>query len=341
MLLNGWSLALISCGLAILFVTALAVRSAGRVLRSWDPGADTAAQIRLEGEIWLSAALMQYAAAFQMVSLLLLVLAADNFAGILAGAMCATGALLANPYGIPCLVVKIILVFMAGFWIVLHRLDLTSAHYPLVRTKYLFLLLFAPLIPVDFALQWLYLRGLEPDIITSCCGLIFRPSAGDGQNLLGPWSTFWLLVLCGGLVSLIGLVSAHLQRRLGLGLVATRLHSLALTFLWVLFLPTALATITIVISPYVYAMPHHRCPFDLLQGEYALLGYPLYLTLFGGTFSGGAAGLVAMFGQGRGLAERIPLVQMGMVRISLILLGFFLLLAAYAPLRYILGGGGW
>ena len=55
--------------------------------------------------------------------------------------MCATGALLANPYGMPALLVKLFGVFFYGFWILLHQLDIRSEHYPLVRIKYLALLL--------------------------------------------------------------------------------------------------------------------------------------------------------------------------------------------------------
>lgn len=340
MLINGWSLALIGCGLAIVVVVAMAIPTAVRVLHHWDPGADTARQMKLEGETWLSAALLQYAAVFQMVSLLLLVLAANSFAGVLAGAMCATGALLANPYGIPGLIVKLILVFGAAFWIVLHRLDLSSAHSPLIRSKYLFLLLLSPLFPLDFVLQWRYLSGLEPDIITSCCGVIFRPTSGDGYNLLGPLSTSGLLAAGGGLTLLIVIASAVLLRRLSLGGQSSGLPGLILTLLWGSFLPLALATITIVISPYVYGMPHHRCPFDLIQGDYALLGYPLYLTLFGGTFWGGSAGLIGLFRHRPGLAERIPPIQARMVTASLVLVGIFLLLAASAPLRYLAGSSG-
>ena len=54
---------------------------------------------------------------FQIVSLLLYILAADHFSTMLSGAMCATGSLLANGYGLPLLLVKITGVFFCGFWI--------------------------------------------------------------------------------------------------------------------------------------------------------------------------------------------------------------------------------
>jgi len=36
------------------------------------------------------------------------------------------------------------------------------------------------------------------------------------------------------------------------------------------------------ISVYFYELPTHHCPFCILQKEYGYVGYPLYLTLFGG-----------------------------------------------------------
>ena len=45
----------------------------------------------------------------------------------------------------------------------------------------------------------------------------------------------------------------------------------------------SLAAMVSFISPYVYEMPSHHCPFDVLQSGYHWIGYPLYLLLGGGT----------------------------------------------------------
>ena len=140
MLLNSWSITLLVISAASIFLAGGAVRTAIRILRFWDADADTARQIHLENETWLSALLMEYGMVLQLVALLLLVLAADSYSEILVGAMCATGAFLANGYGTPLLLVKIVGIFLYGFWIVLHRLDISSEHLPLTRIKYLYLL---------------------------------------------------------------------------------------------------------------------------------------------------------------------------------------------------------
>jgi len=162
MFLNPWSLALSLCSLVALVLGAVAGRTAVRVLRFWEPGSDSNRQIRLENEIWLSSTLVAYGLGFQIITLILFVLAADQFCQVIVGAMCATGALLANPYGMPALLVKLVGIFFYGFWILIHQLDIRSEHYPLVRIKYLALLLLLPLLVLDASLQTLYIAGIKP-----------------------------------------------------------------------------------------------------------------------------------------------------------------------------------
>jgi len=169
MFLNPWSIALTLCGLLALALGAVASRTALRVLRFWDLGSDSNRQISLEGEIWLSSTLMAYGLGFQIVTLFLFVLAADQFAQAIAGAMCATGSLLASPYGVPTLLVKLCGLFFYGFWLLLHQLDIRSEHYPLVRSKYLYLLLrrWRPRLAWSYSLGWLCFLPLALVVITT------------------------------------------------------------------------------------------------------------------------------------------------------------------------------
>lgn len=54
------------------------------------------------------------------------------------------------------------------------------------------------------------------------------------------------------------------------------IHSLAAA----VFLFVALSGIVSFVSIYIYELPTHNCPFDILQSGYWFIGYPLYLTLF-------------------------------------------------------------
>jgi hypothetical protein len=45
----------------------------------------------------------------------------------------------------------------------------------------------------------------------------------------------------------------------------------------------SIASVISFISLYFYEIPTHHCPFDMLQGYYNYVGYPLYGSLFSGT----------------------------------------------------------
>jgi len=108
---------------------------------------------------------------------------------------------------------------------------------------------------------------------------------------------------------------------------------------WVLFFAVSLWAITVFFSSYIYKMPSHRCPFDILQPEYNYIGYPLYLSLFAATFLGTGCS-VAEFVRGQdGLDSPVSRFQAVALPAALLLLCFFLVLSGYAPLRYIIVGG--
>ncbi|MEE4164851.1 MAG: hypothetical protein V2I35_02550, partial [Desulfocapsaceae bacterium] len=180
MLTDVWSIGLLSCSTVTLFLALAGVRTGYRIFRYWNTESASELQIRLEEEVYLSAALVEFGFVIQLLSVLMLVLAADYFSTILVGAMCAAGALSANPFGIPALLVKLVTLFLSAAWIVCHKLDISSEYYPLVKRKYLLLFCILPLLFLDSILLFLYLYNLEPDIITSCCGVLFSDQVGDG-----------------------------------------------------------------------------------------------------------------------------------------------------------------
>lgn len=341
MLLQGWAMALLVTFFGTLFVGAYSGWCALRVLRYWDHGADTSLQIELEGETWLASALMQYALGFQLLSLFLLVLAADSFSGQLAGAMCATGALSANSYGMWSLATKIVMVFLSSFWLLLHRLDMEVETYPLVRLKYGLLLLLVPILLVDGTVLTLYLVNLEPDVITSCCGVLFRPAGKDGYNLIDPYSAPLLLSGLYSLSLLLLTMNGWLAKTIRNAADGSR-TSLAImlsSLLWLVFFAVALWTVTAVFSSYIYAMPSHRCPFDMLRAEYGYVGYPLYLSLFGATLCGAGCGVAEAVRSYEGLLLPVRRLQRLALPAAMLLLLLFLAISGYAPLRYLLAGG--
>lgn len=335
MFLNAWSLALGLLSLLTLFLIGAACTTAVRVIRLWDQDSDSQRQIALESEIWLSSTLVQYGLGFQVISLLLYVLAADHFSQMLVGAMCATGALLANGYGLPLLLVKMAGVFLYGWWIVLHQLDVSSEEYPLVRVKYVFLLLLLPLLLADTILLFFYLQGLQPDIITSCCAVIFgqAPGAGAMQNLFsGQDEGAALLVYYGwGLVVLVVGGAAWQRQKVTL----YRLYGVGMG----VFFVVALHTLITVFSSYIYAMPFHNCPFCMLKREYGGFGFWLYLPLFITAFCGITPMVIEPCKAKAALAETVARLQRKLIAVSVLTLVLYALLSSGHYLLYLLLGG--
>jgi hypothetical protein len=335
MFLDSWSIALVVCGSVVFFLMSFAARSAIRVLFYWDPDSDSSRQIRLENEIWLTSTLVEYALAVQVISLIVFVLAADHYSQSIVGAMCATGSLLANDFGIPALLVKIGGVFFYGFWIVLHQLDIRSEKYPLVRIKYVYLLLLIPLLLLDLTLAVLYIAGLEPDIITSCCAVVFGETVGGGTNLLAGISHGTGLALFYGtaLLLIVFGLGAPLQWR--------PWSSLVFSVAWLWFFLLALMIVTTEFSSYIYAMPFHKCPFCILKPEYNYIGFLLYAALFAGAFFGMSVVVVEPLRMMRGGAIEAAGFQRKALYLSLIMLVIFIALSSYPYLKYmVLGGEG-
>jgi hypothetical protein len=109
--------------------------------------------------------------------------------------------------------------------------------------------------------------------------------------------------------------------------------------LWVVFYFFSLLVITVHTSPYIYAMPHHRCPFDLLKAPFQMVGYPLYFFLHGSVIAGMSCAIAALAERQKGLAVSAGRLRLRAGRLSLIFLTLFLLMIVYFPLMYWLRGG--
>ncbi|NOR25905.1 MAG: hypothetical protein GQ542_16260, partial [Desulforhopalus sp.] len=178
MILHPGILALIIGSAITLLMLLYAVIAGGGILLRWDFSSSSAYQLSLERRTYLISTLVNYALGFQIASFILFIYTMDDIHRLFIGAMCATGSLNANPVGWYALLSKIIAFFLSGFWIALNYIDQRSEEYPLVKLKYLLLFLLVPFIGLDFFLQLSYFLGLDPDIITSCCGSLFGGSDG-------------------------------------------------------------------------------------------------------------------------------------------------------------------
>jgi len=294
------------------------------ILRRWDLQSGSARQLELERRTALVSTLVGHALTFQVLSLFLFVFTADALAPQFTGAMCAAGSLKADPHGYPALLLMLGAAVAAGLWLVVDRADGRGHDYPLIRVKYALLLLLAPLVLAAAAWEVAWFRGLQPEVITSCCGSLFsRTGRGVGADLAALPPRLAGAALFGTVGSAVVAALVFLKRGRG-AVVLAALSAAALV--------ASLAGIVAFVSPYVYELPTHHCPFCLLQREYHFLGYPLYGALLVGSGAGMGVGLLSRFREVPSLVEAVPAQQRTLAKVAVLLLGAFAGLVAWAVL---------
>jgi hypothetical protein len=279
-------LALIGASLLSALVLAGGGLFAIRLLRHWDPASGSQRQIGLERTTALVSTVVAFVLVVEAASLMLFAFNADRMAPLFVGAMCAVGTLNASVWGFPALWAKIAVFFAAAVWLAVDRVDGRTRDFALTRTKYAGLLMLAPVVFAEGAIELAYFLDLRADTITSCCGKLFgeaRPNLGGDLASLDPHAALSLLA--------VALVAAALA-----GLAAPRWRIAALIHggLSIAVFGIALAAIVAAIGPYVYEQPHHHCPFCILKREYGHVGFALYLPLFVATAAGLASGVLAL-----------------------------------------------
>ena len=318
--------AIVALQLIALSVTSTALLASGfawKILRHWNMSSGSELQIRLERQTYLISTLLGFTLGAELLSLLLFVHTAEGLSTQFAGAMCATGVLNINSFGFPALLLKITVFFLAALWLLLDRVDNQGYDYPLIRVKYGLLLAITPLTVVESIVQTRFFLGLEPEVITSCCGSLFNADyqgiapelAGlPVQPALAVFYAMAVLILISGGWLLCTFTLNHASR--GQEEIAAMLFAAVCLISFV----AAIIAIVTFLSPYVYENPHHHCPFCLLKAGYDYAGYALYLPLFLATAAGMGAGMIAWY---RRIASLQPVIPGEVRRLTWLALGGF------------------
>jgi hypothetical protein len=316
--------AIIALFLSSAFICFMVLYSAScgiQILRRWDLHSGSELQLSLERKTYLVSSMLSYAFGFQLISLFLFVYTADRICPFFVGAMCAAGSLYANGFGYPVLLFKVMNFLLAGFWLVLNFADNQAPDYPLIRKRYGLLLVLAVLIPAEAVLQANYFARLSPNIITSCCGSLFSGDAGGGETDIAALPAAPMKIVFFGVMALtLGAgVFYSLKGKGGYLFSALSASSFVVSILSILSF----------ISPYIYELPTHHCPFCLLQREYGYIGYPLYLTLLAGSILGVGVGILTPFRSIKSLSGIIPAMQKRMALTAVALFAIFAVIVAW------------
>lgn len=319
MILHPAIIALCSSSLLTSAILLYAAFFAVRILRRWDLSSGSELQVALEHRTYLISTIMACSMIFQLLSLFLFIHTADGLSTLFKGAMCAAGTLNLNAFGYPALLLKLGTFLLAGLWLVINRIDNRGYDYPLIRIKYLLLLIITPLVLVESLVQGLYFFLMKPHVITSCCGSLFGTESKGLAPTLALIPEIPLLAALTAVVLFLLTVGAW-HCRTGRSAALFSAASLAA------FLCGAVALVS-ALPVYVYALPSHHCPFCMLQREYGYVGYLFYVTLLGGAVCGIGAGLLQRFSSIKSLSSSLPSFQRRLIVNAMLLFAIFLAVA--------------
>ncbi|NLC28494.1 MAG: hypothetical protein GX780_06945 [Campylobacteraceae bacterium] len=119
----------------------------------------------------------------------------------------------------------------------------------------------------------------------SCCSVTFsnRNELGGFISLSRSWVGifFTIVAVFYAFIGILGML--YVRFRLWFGVTSVAYVIVGLFF------------IVYTVSPYVYELPTHTCPFCIIQKEYNYIGYAFYITLLLGGFFGLRSGFSELF----------------------------------------------
>lgn len=292
---------LYACGHGILIIT------------KWDLACGSELQIGLERKTYLISTIMAYAFGFQIVSFFLFIYTADRFCQLFTGAMCAVGTLSVSPFGYPALFLHLVTLLLGGVWLLVNNADNLSPTYPLIEKKYVLLLATTPVVVAETVVQALYFLSLQPNVITSCCGSLFTGSTpGMASDLAALPAIPAMAGFFGWMALTVGSGTLFLRTGKG-GYVFGAVSILAV--------PIVVLSLISFISPYLYELPTHHCPFCVLRPESRYIGYVFYAAVVAGGIIG--IGMIALlpFRSTLSMAGYLPALLRRLVLTAVILYG--------------------
>ena len=320
MMLSPSVIALLSLdALFLLFGLFAFILSLG-IARHWNIALSSERQYALEKKAVLVATIIQYIFYLKLPLFLFFIFTADTISSLITGAMCATGVVNSVDFGLKMFGFKIINLYLFGFWLLLHAVDIKEESLRYTRAKFIFYLIIFIFLCCEIFYDFTFFNALNIDKIVSCCGTLFSAASTASFAFLFTVEPHIILIAFYGLFSLHVLFFSLKNPQ---GFFITNL----------LFIPVAILAVILFFGTYIYELPTHHCPFCFLQKEYYYVGYFLYTTLFFGTFFGISAGIMSIL--------ETVIKYSWLYRYSFIFtLAFVLSISAY-PLVYFYRNGVW
>lgn len=254
--------------LVVLVLCAISQFNVIKILRFWDFTATSSAQYELEKKNYLVNTILSFSIACKIILFVFFALSLNELATIVPGAMCGAGVIGSNEYGNILLLLKLLLIFGLGFWLIINKIDLRATNFPLLKKKYLIFSFLFILILIEFALEIAFFTNIPLKVPVFCCSVVFQaPKLPFGYTKPVLVALFYA-VFCAIII------------------VNSLKQSAASFALNLLYLFVAYYAITYFFGLYVYEQPNHKCPYCMLSKDYFYVGYLIWGSLFLGIFLG-------------------------------------------------------
>lgn len=319
MILTPEIIALLIIDAIFLFLATLAFFLSLPIIFKWDITSLKPLQYKLEKRAVLIATIIKYIFFLKLLLFLFFIFSADKISGAITGAMCAAGVVNSVSFGLWMFTLKIVNLFLFGFWLVLHKQDLNHENLPFTHTKFIIFAVAYFWLLVEVLLQTSFFTSLDVDKIVSCCGTLFSATTSSSISSLFELGNSFVVSLFYGSYLLV-VIAFFLK------------NPIAFILTNVLFFLVSILALILFFSTYVYELPTHNCPFCLLQKDYFYVGYAFYVFLFIGTFSGISGGLVWLLDKSYSLS---------FYKTSFVFNTLYMLLCSAYPLSYYFRNGVW
>ncbi|MGB9731315.1 MULTISPECIES: hypothetical protein [Calditerrivibrio] len=303
-----------------LFYGLYALKTAYQMIIHFDFHSSSALQYSLEKKNILVSNIITFFIVLNIPAFFFFLYFIDSLAPTVPGAMCAVGVLNSTPYGGYLVILKVINLFLLGYWFLINRFDLKTYGFIYTRMKYWFLIFIIVMLFFEIILEVNLFDSISPTKIVSCCGSVFGGEPKFFNNLFLDLKDSWSVLIF--LLVFIAMLISYIFKKLKFYGVLS-----------IIFLVVAIYSLIDFFSTYIYELPTHRCPFCILQKEYHYIGYLLYFLLLTGSFMGSSVFVL----------NKIIDYPTGLKwsKISIYLSTFYLLVVFFYVISYYFRTGRW
>jgi hypothetical protein len=150
----------------------------------WDFSATSTAQYTLEKQSYLIATIIKYIFFLKLPLFLFFIYSIDGLSNIIIGAMCSAGVIDASSYGIPLLILKLVNLYLFGFWLIIHYGDLKTQNLKFTKVKFAFFIVASIAIILEILLDFLMFDSIDVSKIALCCGALFSNASTSYLGIL-------------------------------------------------------------------------------------------------------------------------------------------------------------